>query len=1080
MIAPWLDLSEQLPLSQLELVVSAGDRYEAAWKIGQRPVIESYLDEAESAARPYLFRTLLELELELRQLCGEQASRSSYLDRFPEYASILDAVFEQQDDQPTRVLEPSQEAAPDSLHSFNWVPGQTFNGYELVQRLGQGGMGIVFKARQHSAGGRWVALKVVRPDLLGEPSPALRQELLARFQTEVKAAASIDNEHIVPLYEAGEVDGLPYYAMRFVDGENLSDLLERGPLPASRAAELLEPVVRAVAHLHDRKLLHRDIKPRNLILDGGGRLLLTDFGLAKQLEALAVEATISNPMLGTPAYMSPEQARGSGRIGPATDIYSLGATLYEILTGKAPFRGATALEILRQVLDEEPVSPDRIDKGIDSGMARICMKCLRKEPEKRYSDALALADDLARYGAGKTPRARASSFLDQALRWSKRRPALAAPGLVLLVGLPLALGVVYALESRARSTRSSDLIRNLLTVKTEKLLGAIDELRGSNLQIRERLAEAWSSSASGSNEKLRESIALLRLGPQGSQPDVAFYLEGQFDQLDPASLAVACEVLEPWQTELTPHMWSIVRDKGQAPGRRLRAACVLAVWDAHAAAWPNIAGDVTANLIDSSPEDQKSWAQLLKPVASSLEPCLITYFRERTDSEKSRKAAAILAVQFDGNAERLVELAGEAEPYQLRFLAQAFLDNPHSQTVLQAALQDRSAESSPANETSSKRKANLVAVSLRLAWTADQVKWLGRPNETDTLVRSFLIHRLEPVGIEPEKIGEAFDRETNSRVRAALLLALGEYAPDQLLSEHRDNLRAKIVEAYQKDSDGGVHSASEWLLDRWGVEKPVLIPAAHANSGPPESEKGWRLAPNGHTMVVFRDPPEGEIGAKGVNPKLGLGVPLKRIKLPSFAIAAKETTVAQVLALCPGYQMKASDKPATEIDFTGAAIYCNRLSELEGIPREEWFYEGPDANGYVGLAKNFRRKTGYRLPTEEEWEYGCRAGSSGTWFFGDSRDLLKHYVWGLESGSKSVLPVGRLKPNDFGLFDMLGNAEEWCLVDNGDRNFTSQAVRGGSVKYIWFYLHTEDRLTVIPTKRSEYLGFRVARTLARE
>lgn len=155
MIAPWLDLSEQLPLSQLEVVVSAGDRYEAAWKAGQRPVIESYLGEAVSEARPYLFRTLLELELELRQLCGEQASRSSYLDRFSEYAPIVDAVFEQQDDQPTRALELSQEAANDSLHSFNWFPGQTVNGYEIVKHWGKGAWASFSKPGSIRPGEDW-------------------------------------------------------------------------------------------------------------------------------------------------------------------------------------------------------------------------------------------------------------------------------------------------------------------------------------------------------------------------------------------------------------------------------------------------------------------------------------------------------------------------------------------------------------------------------------------------------------------------------------------------------------------------------------------------------------------------------------------------------------------------------------------------------------------------------------------------------------------------------------------------------------------------------------------------------------
>jgi serine/threonine-protein kinase len=259
----------------------------------------------------------------------------------------------------------------------------------------------------------------------------VRRELLQRFQEEVRAAAGVDHEHIVPLYEAGETGGQPYYSMRYVDGGSLAELLQSGPLSGRRAAALLEPVAHAVHHLHTQDILHRDIKPRNLLVDRAGRLLVTDFGLAKRLQHLAAEATLSRPQLGTPAYMAPEQARGTGRIGPSCDVYSLGATLYEMLTGRPPFQAATPLETLRHVLDDDPPPPRRLCAAIDRDLETICLRCLRKEPARRYASAQALAEDLGHYSAGRPIRARPPSQCERVVTWGKRRPITTA--LLLLV-----------------------------------------------------------------------------------------------------------------------------------------------------------------------------------------------------------------------------------------------------------------------------------------------------------------------------------------------------------------------------------------------------------------------------------------------------------------------------------------------------------------------------------------------------------------------------------------------------------------------------------------------------------------------
>jgi tRNA A-37 threonylcarbamoyl transferase component Bud32 len=301
---------------------------------------------------------------------------------------------------PPRPGEPStllHAAAPVRFLGSDDLP-RAFGEFTLVEEVGRGGMGVVYRARQASLH-RTVAVKVIQR---GER---------ARFQFEAEAAAKLDHPNIVPVYGVGEHDGQPYLCMKYVEGTTLARLVADHPLPPREAARYVAQVARAVHYAHDNGILHRDLKPSNVLIDRQGRPYVSDFGLAKQVGG--PQLTASNDILGTPSYMPPEQASGRrGKLSPASDVYSLGAILYELLTGRPPFRAATPLDTLLLVLDTEPVPPRQLNPRVDRALELICLKCLQKHSDLRYPSAAALADDLDRFLNDETPSVWSGKFAD--------------------------------------------------------------------------------------------------------------------------------------------------------------------------------------------------------------------------------------------------------------------------------------------------------------------------------------------------------------------------------------------------------------------------------------------------------------------------------------------------------------------------------------------------------------------------------------------------------------------------------------------------------------------------------------------
>jgi serine/threonine protein kinase/tetratricopeptide (TPR) repeat protein len=348
----------------------------------------------------------------------------------------------------------------------------TIAGYEILGELGRGGMGVVYKARQVGLN-RLVALKMILDGPHASPGH------LARFRREAEAVARLCHPNIVHIHDIGEQEGRPFFSMEYVEGGNLAQRLAGKPQPSRSAAQLVETLARAVHAAHQQSIVHRDLKPANILLSGarqgiGGDALdalatlvpkISDFGLVKYVEAespdrqtekqpfLGLARTESGALMGSPSYMAPEQARSTARnLGPAADVYALGAILYELLTGRPPFIGAAPLDTVLQVLHEEPVSPRQLQPKLSRDLETICLKCLRKEPHKRYSTALELAEDLCRFQEGKPIKARPVGHVERIWRWSRRNPLVA--GLLALIGLLLIGGTVVSSSFAVQAKRA--------------------------------------------------------------------------------------------------------------------------------------------------------------------------------------------------------------------------------------------------------------------------------------------------------------------------------------------------------------------------------------------------------------------------------------------------------------------------------------------------------------------------------------------------------------------------------------------------------------------------------------------------
>jgi formylglycine-generating enzyme required for sulfatase activity len=1003
--------------------------------------------------------------------------------------------------------------------------------FRILRPHARGGLGEVFVARDEELR-REVALKEM------QEAHAHHPDSRARFLLEAEVTGGLEHPGIVPVYGMGSyADGRPFYAMRFIRGDSLKEAVERfhkekEALPAGERTLRLRgllgryvDVCQAVAYAHSRGVLHRDLKPANILLGPYGETLVVDWGLAKLIDrpdAPPVEGpleaafsgdaakTQAGAALGTPAYMSPEQAAGRlDDLGPRSDVYSLGATLYCLLTGRPPFDEKDVRTVLDRVQRGDFPPPRRVNPQVPAALEAVVLKAMALRPEERYATPRDLADEVERFLADEPVRAHREPWTTRLARWARRHPRAVTAAAVSAVLLVVFAGLVYRLGTWAKGMQAEELVGGLETASPAELsfrLGRLDPARADVLAC---LRQKWQDGRLPDSRRLRVGLALARVEPGAREP--LAHLAGRAE--DPREVLAARDALRPFAAEVRDDLWGRAVRADVPPDERLRLLVLLAALDPDGPGWQQQARPAAELLLASNPLYLGAWAEALRPVRGAVLPPLAEVFRGRRQAEHRQLAAVVVADYAADRPDVLADLAPEADARQYaallpRLKARAEEVRPLLRAELTCTLAAQATE------------AEKDALALRQANAAVTLLHLGEPgpvwpllvHSDDPSRRTYLTHHLGPYGIDAGVLLDRLATEPDVSARRALLLSLGEYAPEQVPAPRRQELVARLVRDHHDDPDPGVHGAVEWLLRRWHEEANLPALRNHRPKDPPAGKPTWYANGRGQTFTVIRGPVEFRMGSPPSDPYGTLMEKPHRRKIPrSFALGTKEVTVAEFRdflkanpALAKEFDAGGQaedllkrnspheDGPIVLVSWYQAAAYCNWLSRQEGLSEKEWCYPKDPGRLRPGmvLEEGYLRRQGYRLPTEAEWEFGCRAGAVTPRYYGRSLALLGHYAWFQENAGEHAHPVGRLRPNDLGLFDMLGNASEWCqdragpypgenVEDAEDRDRSdpeNHPLRGSGYIYHGVTLRAGMRYFDRPALRHFLVGFRVART----
>jgi formylglycine-generating enzyme required for sulfatase activity/serine/threonine protein kinase len=1118
----------------------AADRFERAWKAGQAPRIEDYLDGTAADARLRLFEELLRVERELRSREGALPDREDYCRRFPDLAAVIDRnLVGTADPLATEVFWGSAPTSVNdgavSIEGDGAQPPASSRDerFRLLHHHADGGIGRVSVALDLELQ-RHVAVKELQDQFADDPQ--IRQ----RFLLEVQVTGRLEHPGVVPVYSLGRDDrGRPFYAMRFIEGEDLGRAIKHfhaadtkpGRQPGERALALRQllrrfvDVCNVVAYAHSRGVLHRDIKPGNILLGPYGETLVVDWGMAKLLGGPPTPDEVGEPtfgpqggaetwdqtqqgvILGTIPYMSPEQAEGQAP-GKASDVFSLGATLYHIITGRPSIERDDKYDMICRVRRGEFLPPRQVNPRVPPALEAVCLKAMSMSPDDRYASPRAIADEIEHWLADEPVAAWKEPWHVRTRRWINRHRTPVAAAAAGLAVAALTMGHLindYHLRKVERSAQAAGLVVALSAAEVREVAGIVHQLRPLRSLVRERLESmARPGPAQQANTRRNAALALL-----ADDPAQAEYLVDRIVSADvhPHEVSVIRQaLLEQGQSNLlAPRLWRLLSEPNDSSRPNLGAAGALAVFSPEDRRWDVLGAPIAAELVASSPSLIGGWREVFQPVQRSLLRPLRAIYADNARPGAGALANSLLvdfAVQPSNPARDrdLAELIGDAKPEEFPAIRRALQDPRKALPVLLAKL----ANHDTTVEGSARRRGRIAACLIVLgspdrAWTL-----LAGGFQGDTGSRTELIHDMAAYGVTARDVAARLSIETDTRARRALILALGEYPLVSVPDDVRTIVTERLRTRYASDADSGTHAAIDWLFrSKWGLGCQLDSLDESWRGKQVTADRNWFVNSEGVTMAVVSvtKPLEFERGSPEDEDGRDSDERIQTVVLDrSFAVATREVTVAQFeqfLAADPRNRRPGAvsspsaraDCPVLGIDWMAAAAYCNWLSQREDLP-PYYVVQG------MALSVPHPEGLGYRLPSESEWEYACRAGSRSSRPHGASEEFLVDYAWFLSNASKRAHPVGVLKPNDLGLFDMLGNAFEWT-EDRYTRDITLASpgsaragaklenpirdvevvLRGGSYSSPATALRSAYRERSAPSDPLETYGFRYVRTL---
>jgi serine/threonine protein kinase/formylglycine-generating enzyme required for sulfatase activity len=700
-------------------------------------------------------------------------------------------------------------------------------------------------------------------------------------------------------------------------------------------------------------------------------------------------------------------------------------------------------------------------------------------------------------------------MMGKATRYFTARFSLIACALV-LAGWALFEGLMYW-----TATNMVEVIESADTTELSRYLNFPDHMVEGHLTT--LLRTMYAKSEPGSKPRLHAGLILVK-----RDASLVPELYDRMLHAEAYEFPVIREALRSHQQDLTERLWVVLEEADNDRGQRFRAACVLAAYAPEDPRWEKVGGDVAAELVTQNTLVADKWVAALRPVRTKLLVPLSSLFRDTKRRETERSLATdILADYAADRLELLADLLLDADEKQFAVLYPKLKEHGDQGLTLLLHEVDKQLSldaQAEAKEQLARRKANAAVALLKMGRLREV--WPLLKHSPDPTVRSYLLHRLGPLGADARTVVQRLEEETDVTIRRALLLSLGEFCDKALVPLERDQLLDKLRNWYRHDPDPGLHAAVEWLLrqlkqepwlkrvdDEWAKDKPQREQKLERirqeiAKGKDQANPQWYVNGQGQTMVVIPGPEMFQMGSPSTETGRFEKETLHHCRIGrTYAISAKPVTLEQFRRFRPDHNYSLSlspteDCPAYWTTWYDAAAYCNWLSEQEGIGKDQWCYDANPQKQVTKLKENYLSLSGYRLPTEAEWEYGCRAGAVTNRYYGESEELLGKYGVYVGNSGGSIWPVGRLKPNDLGLFDMHGNVYCWCqerprdyvqdqggkrLEDEEDKsdviNEEERAMRGGSFQRQPVYMRSAHRYGREPLYRYVDVGFRPARTI---